>query len=176
MQIARRSVQIRRPTLAHTACLYDVETCPWRALTPSLHTMQHTLTLDNCMTSQQELSAAAEMGDRFATIDIGRKVGGGGCCAPFRGGAGFPSNTMSPGPRPISISSGILIHPTVWPQYTNVTDIQDRQRSRSIGRTVTCNSSPKKSTTIHSDQSEACRPVQRVIWCWRGYLTGLRCK
>jgi len=29
-------------------------------------------------------SAVAEMGDRLATIDIGRKVGG--CCAPFRGG------------------------------------------------------------------------------------------
>ena len=36
----------------------------------------------------------------------------------------------------------ILIHPTVWPQYTNVTDRtdrqdrQDRQRSDGIGRTV----------------------------------------
>jgi len=41
------------------------------------------------------------------------------------GEAGFPPNTMSPGPRPISIPSDILIHPTVWPQYTNVTDRQD---------------------------------------------------
>jgi len=40
--------------------------------------------------------------------------------------------------------SFILIHPTVWPQYANVTDIQretetdrtDRQRSDSIGRTI----------------------------------------
>jgi len=34
--------------------------------------------------------------------------------------------------------SFILIHPnpTVWPQRTNVTDRQDRQRSDSIGRTV----------------------------------------
>jgi len=36
--------------------------------------------------------------------------------------------------------SFILIHPTVWPQYTNVTDRetdrQDRQRSDYIGRTV----------------------------------------
>jgi len=31
----------------------------------------------------------------------------------------------------------ILIHPTVWPQYTNVTDRQaGRQRSDSIGRTI----------------------------------------
>jgi len=34
--------------------------------------------------------------------------------------------------------SFILIHPTVWPQYTNVTDRtgQTVQRSDSIGRTV----------------------------------------
>jgi len=32
------------------------------------------------------------------------------------GGAGSPSNTMLPGPRPTSVPSGILIHPTVWPQ------------------------------------------------------------
>jgi len=52
---------------------------------------------------------------------------------PFFGrGAGSPSNTMWPGP------SFIMIHPTVWPQYTNVTDRtdrQDRQRCDSIGRT-----------------------------------------
>jgi len=29
-----------------------------------------------------------------------------------------------------------LIHPTVWPQYTNVTDRQDRQRSDGLGQTV----------------------------------------
>jgi len=39
------------------------------------------------------------------------------CCAPFRGGgAGSPCNTMWPGLRPTSMPSGILIHPTVWPQ------------------------------------------------------------
>jgi len=32
--------------------------------------------------------------------------------------------------------SFILIHPIVWPQYTNVTDRQDRQWSDKIGRTV----------------------------------------
>jgi len=31
-------------------------------------------------------------------------------------GAGSPSNTMWPGPRPTSLPSGIFIHPTVWPQ------------------------------------------------------------
>jgi len=48
-------------------------------------------------------------------------------CFPW--GAGFPSNTMLPGLRPAFVRSGILIHPTVWPQYTIVTD---RQRFRSI--------------------------------------------
>jgi len=50
------------------------------------------------------------------------------------------SNTMRPRPSPTSVPSGILIHPTVWPQYTNVTDRQTGQWSHNIGRTVTCNS------------------------------------
>jgi len=42
---------------------------------------------------------------------------------------------------PTSVPSGILMYPTVWPQYTNSqtdrqTDRQDRQQSDSIGRTV----------------------------------------
>ena len=36
---------------------------------------------------------------------------GGGCCAHFRGRAGSPSST-----RPTSVPSGIMIHPTIWPQ------------------------------------------------------------
>jgi len=52
----------------------------------------------------------------LVTLDMGWKVGW-GCCAPYHGGgAGCPSNTMSPGPRPTSVPSGIMIHPTVWPQ------------------------------------------------------------
>ena len=61
-------------------------------------------------------------------------------------GAEFPPNTMSPGPRPISVPSGILIRPTVWPQYISVSDRQDTQtgqRSRSIGWTLICNSRSK---------------------------------
>jgi len=43
----------------------------------------------------------------------------GGSCAFFSGGgAGSPSNTKSPGPRPTSIPSGFLVHPGVWPQRT----------------------------------------------------------
>jgi len=37
---------------------------------------------------------------------------------PKTGGAGSPSNAKSPGPRPTSILSGILVHPAVWPQRT----------------------------------------------------------
>jgi len=118
--------------------------------------------------SQQVLSsraAVAEIGDRLAAIDMGRKRGhamplsGGGSWVPMQHNVAWaevylrtkwhldPSsrltatdmgrklwavplwgdwiNTMSPGPRPTSVPSGILIHPTVWPQYTNVTDRTD---------------------------------------------------
>ena len=51
---------------------------------------------------------------RLATTDIGRKLG----AVPLRGGAGSPSNTMSPGWRSTCLPSGILIHPAVWPQQT----------------------------------------------------------
>ena len=39
-------------------------------------------------------------------------------CPCFVVGAGSPINTMSPGPRPISVPSRMLIHPAVWPQQT----------------------------------------------------------
>ena len=72
-----------------------------------------------------------DQSSHLATTDMGRKLEG----VPFGGGAGrSPSNTMWPGPRPTCMPSFILIHPTVWPQYTN-TDRTDRQRSYSIGRT-----------------------------------------
>jgi len=45
---------------------------------------------------------------RLATIDWGREVGA--AVTLFLGGAGFPSNTVSPGSRPTSIPSGILTH------------------------------------------------------------------
>jgi len=71
-------------------------------------------------------SAVAKMGDRLATIHMGRKLDG---CAPFLG----DSKITWPGPRPTSVPSFILIHPTVWPQYTNVTD---RQTDRQTGQTT----------------------------------------
>ena len=45
------------------------------------------------------------------------------------GGAGSPSNTMWPGPRPTCVPSFILIRPTVWRQYTNVTDRTGQDRT-----------------------------------------------
>ena len=49
---------------------------------------------------------------------------------------------MSPGPRPTSMLSGILIRPTIWSQYTKRYR-QIGQRSRTIGWTVACNGHPK---------------------------------
>jgi len=66
----------------------------------------------------------------------GRKIGGHDrfLC----GGAGSPCNTMWPEPRPTSMPSFVLIQPTVWPQYTNITDRMNRagRCTSSIGRTV----------------------------------------
>ena len=75
-------------------------------------------------------SAVAETGDRLATIDAGRKVG---AAVPISaGGAGSPANTLSHGSMPTSVPSGILVHPTVWPQCTIVTDRQDRTNNGPI--------------------------------------------
>ena len=53
----------------------------------------------------------------LATIDMGQKLGEGGS-AFFSGARWVPSNTKSPGSRPTTITSGILVHPAVWPQQT----------------------------------------------------------
>jgi len=69
----------------------------------------------------------------LATTDVDQKLG----AHPFWGrGAGSPSNTMWLEPKPTCMPSFIMILPAIWPQYTNVTDRQDRQRYDSIGRTV----------------------------------------
>jgi len=49
----------------------------------------------------------------FGHNRYGPKIGG--LCPFGRGGAGSPSHTMWPGPRPTCMPSFILIHPTVWP-------------------------------------------------------------
>jgi len=83
-------------------------------------------------------SAVAEIGDRLAATDMGRKVGA--LLWPFPWGkeARSLSNTMSPGLRTTSTPSRptILVHPTAWPQYANVKRQTNRQRSHSMRRTV----------------------------------------
>jgi len=46
-------------------------------------------------------------------------------------GSGSPSNTMWPWSRPTCMPSFILIHPTIWPQYTNVTQTDRQTRTDS---------------------------------------------
>ena len=58
--------------------------------------------------NSHKCSAVAEMGDRLAPIDIGRKVE----VVPFfRGKLGRSSNTILSGPKHISVPVGISIHP-----------------------------------------------------------------
>jgi len=74
----------------------------------------------NCGTLVSEKNkspAVAEMGDRLATIDMGRKQGALLCPFP-REGSWAPSNTMCRGPRSTSVPSVILIRPAVWRQQT----------------------------------------------------------
>ena len=52
--------------------------------------------------------------------------------------------------------SFILIRPTVWPQYTNVTDRQDRQRTDSIGLTV-LQTVTQKCTELTIELIELCK-------------------
>jgi len=71
------------------------------------------------------------MGNRLTTIDIARKVGE--AAVPLSVGGELGTYlTLSPRPRSTSIPSVILnvIHPTVWPQYTNITDMTDRADRR----------------------------------------------
>jgi len=67
-----------------------------------------------CSKNLNKISVVAEMGDR-ARAKWAEKWRGLLC--PFWGiwRAGTPCNTMWPGPRPISVLSGILMHPTVLP-------------------------------------------------------------
>jgi len=71
------------------------------------------------------------------------------------GGAASPCNTMSLGPRPTSVPSGILIHETVWPQYTRYRRQTDRQMtSQDNSQTLHCNSRLKN--LLNSNMSSTC--------------------
>ena len=74
-----------------------------------------------------ESSAVTEMGDRLVTIVMGRKVGGGASVSLSLGELGPHLTQCRLGRGHTLVPSGILIHPTVWPQYTTVTERQDRQ-------------------------------------------------
>ena len=67
-----------------------------------------------------------------------------------KGGAGSSSNTMWPGLRPTCVPSFTLIHPTVWPQYTNITDREtDRADNGPIAQGEPFyKRSPKNCTTL----------------------------
>jgi len=98
------------------------------------HFSAHLLIVAKCPRGplSQQVLAVAEMGDRSATIDMGRKLGalpplggrelgGANVYTLFRGSwdcwvPNSPSNIMLPGPRPTTIRSRIFIHPAVWPQ------------------------------------------------------------
>jgi len=81
--------------------------------------------MQRCTEWCNKSSAVAEMGNHLATIDISQKVG---AAVPLSmGGAGSPSNTMSPGP-PTSVHldpSNLLV--TIYQRYrqTGQTDRQD---------------------------------------------------
>ena len=108
--------------------------------------------------STDKYSAVAEMVDR-AKAKWAEKWRPAVLC-PFPWEAGSPSDIMLPRPRSTSVPSGILIHPTIWPQYTNVTDRQTGlagQRSCSIGRTVTYNGHPIRCADLGT--------LKQTYWC-----------
>jgi len=79
------------------------------------------------------------MGDRLATIDMGRKVGG-GYCNPFHGGSWV---------HIVAWAEAAYLRTKLYPDPSNRlatihkhTDRQDRQRSLAYERTVTYNVRP----------------------------------
>ena len=83
---------------------------------------------DSSIIQKQELSSCRDARP-FGHNRHGPKSGG--CCAPFGAeGAESPSNTVWPWTRPTYVRSGILIHPTAWPQYTHATDRQAGRTDR----------------------------------------------
>jgi len=58
-------------------------------------------------------SAVAEVGDRGHNRHGPKRWGG---SVPVLRRGGTPSNTMWPGPRSTSVTSGAFIHPAIWPQ------------------------------------------------------------
>ena len=78
----------------------------------------HDVAVNFQLSDTKQAQTVAEMGNRWPTIDVGRKRKG--AAVPLSGGelTESPSNTMWPGPRSITVPSGILMHPVDWPQQT----------------------------------------------------------
>ena len=100
----------------------------------------HTHKVFNFFFIPNKSSAVAEIGDRARTKSAEKW----GLLCPF----------------PWPIPSGILIHPTVWPQYIRLQI--GRQRSRSIGRNVTCNGRPKASGRLSRNR--------KLLHTWLGMI------
>ena len=114
----------------------------------------------------------------------------GGCAPLGEGGARSPSNTMWPGSRPTCTPSFIVIHRTVWPQYTNVTDRTnrqtERQRSDSTGRTALqtvaqktrqtrdCNMSTEDILTGAVVDTE-CSVAELCVRVWNVFIVDIDC-
>jgi len=69
-------------------------------------------------------------------------------------------STMSPGPRPTSVPSGILIHPAVWPQLTWAEILPDRYDNNKIYFCVLC----KRPTTVNNNVCDNYRLANRGIF------------
>ena len=103
------------------------------------------------------------MGDRLATIDMGRKAG---AAVPLSvEAAGSPSNTIWRGLRPTAVPSGILIRPTVRPQYTDVTDRIGQTTVRWHMANRFTDGRPIKQGSAVADKPRAmrCSTVKRVV-------------
>jgi len=95
-----------------------------------------------CIALKLKRAQLAEMGDHARSSKWAEKWSG--CCAPFRGGAGSPCDTMSHEPRPTSVPSGILIHPVVGQNTPTLQTGQTaRRRSDSTRSTFLQNGRPK---------------------------------
>jgi len=113
-KFARKLIRQNPPHLRHVATLpWEIKNSNYLQMWKKCKQIAFFNRLKLCYSSTNfdifgvhNCSAAVEMGNRLATIDMGRKLG----VVPLQGAAGSQSNTMLPGPRPTSVPSGILIH------------------------------------------------------------------
>jgi len=108
------------------------------------------------------------MGDRLVTIDMGRKVRG-LLHGLFPWGSWVPSNWDEAYLR----TKWQLIHPTVWPQYTKVTDRQDNgpvpYGSEPLGLLVTVAQRKKYRQAILGRIGHRKQPIDKVAKIFKKY-------